>query len=111
MIVDPSFRNRHKSRGKRLPYIGGSTKLRVAKGLLEIIDPDPVDKSIISLGHIANWLTTEGSNLRQLIEIEINEKMDTDLAKDIIKYGDKVVGGNADHRSQIMRLGNSAHKL
>ena len=109
MIVDPSFRNRHRQRGKRLPYIGGSTKLRVAKGLLEIIDPDPLDKSIISLGHIANWLTSEGSNLRQLIEIDINEKTETRVAKDIIKYGDKVVGGSADHRSQILRLGNSAH--
>ena len=56
MIVDPSFRNRDRQRGKRLPYIGGSTKLRVAKGLLEIIDPDPPDKSIISLGHLANYL-------------------------------------------------------
>ena len=78
----------------------------MAKGLLEIIDPDPLDKSIISLGHIANWLTKDDSNLRKLIEIEINEKMDTDLAKEI-KYGDNVVGGSADHRSQIMRLGKN----
>ena len=49
------------------------------------------------------------SVITSLIEIEINEKMETDLAKEIIKYGDKVVGGSADHRTQIMRLGNSAH--
>ena len=76
MIVDPSFRNRNLRRGKRLPYIGGSTKVKVAKGLLEIIDPDPLDKSIISLGQIANWL--------------------------ILRHGDQVVGGTADHRAQVL---------
>ena len=43
MIVDPSFNNRGERRGDRLPYIGGSTKIRFAKGLLEIMDPEPTD--------------------------------------------------------------------
>ena len=61
--------------------------------MLEIIDPDPIDKSITSLGHIANWMTDENSNLRDLIKIEINEKTLNNVADDVLKYGDQVVGG------------------
>ena len=51
MIVDPTFRYRDIRRGDRLPYIGGSTKISCQRSV-EIVDPDPIDKSIISLGHI-----------------------------------------------------------
>ena len=32
IIVDPSFEIRNERRGRRAPHIGGSTKIRLAKG-------------------------------------------------------------------------------
>ena len=55
---------------------------QTAQGLMELIDPDPLHKSI-SLGHIANWITTKESNLRRLIKISINEKSPTMVADEM----------------------------
>ena len=54
-------------------------------------------------------MTDENSNLRDLIKIEINYKTLDNVADDVLKYGDQVVGGTLDHRAQVLRLGNSAH--
>ena len=32
-----------------------------------------------------------------------------DVAEDILRQGDQVVGSTPDHRAQVLRLGNSAH--
>ena len=38
-------------------------------------------------------MTDENSNLRDLIKIEINYKTLDNVADDVLKYGDQVVGG------------------
>ena len=70
---------------------------------------DPLDKSIISLSQIANWLTKDNSNLRELIKKEINEKTHENVADEILQHEDQVVGGTPDHRAKVLRIGNSAH--
>ncbi|APG78639.1 RNA-dependent RNA polymerase [Beihai rhabdo-like virus 6] len=107
VTVDPAITSFRTMRGPGPCYIGSDTKIKTRKSPLALIDPEPLDRSALSLATMRSWIGG-CPRLTQLIDVLIAEK--TYTPPDIVEVAaDSVAGGVHDHRGQHQTASQGAH--
>ncbi|APG78838.1 RNA-dependent RNA polymerase [Wenling crustacean virus 12] len=107
VTVAPSISNYLLERGPYKAYLGSDTRIKHTKGPLEVINPDTMERSALSLAQLETWVG-EDPNLQDLLDRLIKEKTESpvDTVKDAAS---KIVGGSLEHRGEVMTLPKGAH--
>lgn len=107
VTVAPTISNYLQERGPYKAYLGSDTKIKHARGPLEVINPDTMERSALSLAQLETWVG-EDPNLQELLDRLITEKTSSPL-QFVKDAASKVIGGSLEHRGEVMTIPRGAH--
>lgn len=107
VTVAGTIRRYLSDRGPYKAYLGSDTKIKQAKGPLETINPDTMERSALSTAQMGTCIGDD-PNLQEFLDRIITEKTNSPVAT-VKDAAAEVIGGSLEHRGEVMTIARGAH--